>query len=113
MFGSALAQISLILGFIALINGAIPAKNILLLGAAALSVGIAMFAILDGELTQNNGAIIVESVARISVLAGMPEYFISFFVIGPGTSLPELSVELAAARKKQSGLLLGDMMYGR
>ena len=53
---------------------------------------------------------IVESVIRISSAVGIPEYFISFFVIGLGTSLPELAVEFAAARKKQFGLLLGDMM---
>ncbi len=54
--------------------------------------------------------VVVESVISVSRAIGIPEYFISFFVIGLGTSLPELSVELAAMRNRRYGLLLGDMM---
>ncbi len=55
-------------------------------------------------------AIVVNSVIALSHEVGLPEYFISFFVVGIGTSLPELSVELAAIRKKQYGVMLGDLM---
>lgn len=55
-------------------------------------------------------AIIVNSVINVSTVIGLPEYFVSFFVIGLGTSLPELSVELAALRQKKYGLVLGDLM---
>ncbi|MFH1684727.1 MAG: sodium:calcium antiporter [Candidatus Micrarchaeota archaeon] len=54
--------------------------------------------------------LVVESVINISTVIGIPEYFVSFFVIGLGTSLPELSVELAAIKKKRFGLLIGDLM---
>jgi cation:H+ antiporter len=54
--------------------------------------------------------VVVESAVRISLELGFPEYFISFFIIGIGTSLPEFSVELSALRKKKYGLVLGDMM---
>jgi cation:H+ antiporter len=54
--------------------------------------------------------IVVDSAIRVSVDLGLPEYFISFFVIGIGTSLPELSVEFSALRKRKYGLVLGDMM---
>lgn len=55
-------------------------------------------------------AVVVGSAIELSNKLGLSEYFISFFVIGMGTSLPELSVELAALRKKRYGLLLGDLM---
>jgi cation:H+ antiporter len=55
-------------------------------------------------------AIIVNSVIKLSAEIGLPEYLISFFIVGIGTSLPELSVELAAIRKKQYGIFLGDLM---
>ncbi|MBD3210284.1 hypothetical protein GF318_02785 [Candidatus Micrarchaeota archaeon] len=54
--------------------------------------------------------LVIESAIEISTSLKLPEFFISFFVIGIGTSLPELSVELAALRQKQYGILLGDLM---
>jgi cation:H+ antiporter len=54
--------------------------------------------------------VVVESAIDLSRGMGIPEYFVSFFIIGIGTSLPELSVEFAAARKKKYGLLIGDLM---
>ncbi len=67
-----------------------------------------LFASLIGVLI--GSVLIVESVIRISTQISLPEYLVSFFVIGLGTSLPELSVEIAAARKKQYGIMLGDLM---
>ncbi len=51
---------------------------------------------------------VVQSVITLS--AGVPhlEYFISFFVLAIGTSLPELVVDLSAIRKKQYELAIGD-----
>ena len=37
-------------------------------------------------------------------------YLISFFAIGLGTSLPELSVEFASIRKRNYELLVGDIL---
>lgn len=54
--------------------------------------------------------IVVDSIINISKEYALPEYFISFFTLGIGTSLPEISVELAALRKKRYGIVLGDMM---
>ncbi len=165
--GSCLTQISLILSIVVMLGGVLEAKrrNILILGGAATAaVAMAALVMLDGDLTQNDAAllvvsyavllaistkftigedgkkevdlscmkhkvpttfvflmlalvgvvigaiVVVESVINVSRAIGVPEYFISFFVIGLGTSLPELSVELAAIRNKRYGLLLGDMM---
>jgi cation:H+ antiporter len=54
--------------------------------------------------------VVVENVITLSSLVGVPEYFVSFFAISLGTSLPELSVELAALRKRNYGILIGDLM---
>lgn len=55
-------------------------------------------------------AMIVNSVIVLSQDMGLPEYLISFFIVGMGTSLPELSVGLAAIRKRQYGVVLGNIM---
>lgn len=54
--------------------------------------------------------IVVESAIGVSEELGLPEYFVSFFIISLGTSLPELSVGLASLRKKNYGLVLGNLM---
>lgn len=166
--GSCLTQISLILGSVAIIGGTIKAhrRNVLVLGACATAaVALAAAIVLDGDLTREEGlvlvmaygllialsanytekehgtskdidltelknrvpiafiglavslgfvivgaGIIVDSVIKVSNAFGLPEYLVSFFVIGLGTSLPELSVELAALRQKKYGLVLGDLM---
>jgi cation:H+ antiporter len=52
--------------------------------------------------------VVVESVVMLSTEFQVPEFFISFFVLGIGTSLPELVVEAEAFRKKQYELVIGD-----
>jgi len=52
--------------------------------------------------------IVIESVIALSAVLGAPEYFISFFVVAIGTSLPELVVDLTAIRKKQYEIAIGD-----
>ena len=52
--------------------------------------------------------IVIESVIAMSGALGVPEYFISFFVVGLGTSLPEFVVDLTAIRKGQYELAIGD-----
>jgi cation:H+ antiporter len=57
------------------------------------------------------GAIsVVESVIMLSTEFNVPEFFISFFVLGVGTSLPELVVNVEAYRKKQYELVIGDIL---
>lgn len=52
--------------------------------------------------------IVIQSVITISAVLGVPEYFISFFVVAIGTSLPELIVDLMAVRRKQYEIAIGD-----
>ncbi|HID73011.1 TPA: sodium:calcium antiporter [Candidatus Micrarchaeota archaeon] len=54
--------------------------------------------------------VIVDAVMGLSGNLGIPEYFVSFFAIGIGTSLPELSVSLAAVRKKKFGIVTGNIL---
>ena len=51
---------------------------------------------------------VVQSVIKLSAVFHISEYFISFFVVAIGTSLPELVVDLSALRKKQYELAIGD-----
>jgi cation:H+ antiporter len=70
------------------------------LAVAALSyVGVAV-----GALA------VVQSVILLSSELGIPEFFISFFVVAIGTSLPELVVDLTAVRKREYELVIGDII---
>ena len=51
---------------------------------------------------------VVDSAVKLSRLLGIAESFIGATIVAIGTSLPELSVDLQAIRKKQYGLALGD-----
>jgi cation:H+ antiporter len=53
-------------------------------------------------------SLVVNSVIELSKLISIPEFLLSFFVIGLGTSLPELAFELSAVKKRQFGLAIGD-----
>jgi len=52
--------------------------------------------------------IVIESVIALSAGLHIPEYFISFFAVAVGTSLPELVVDLTAIRKRQYEIAIGD-----
>jgi cation:H+ antiporter len=52
--------------------------------------------------------VVVESVIMLSTELLVPEFLLSFFVLGIGTSLPELVVNVQAFRKKQYELVIGD-----
>ncbi|UCG36572.1 MAG: sodium:calcium antiporter [Candidatus Bathyarchaeota archaeon] len=53
---------------------------------------------------------VVQSVILLSSELGVPEFLISFFAVGIGTSLPELVVDFTAVRKRQYQLALGDII---
>lgn len=53
---------------------------------------------------------VVQSVIALSSELNVPEFFISFFVVGLGTSIPELVVDLTAIRKRQYELAIGDIV---
>jgi cation:H+ antiporter len=52
--------------------------------------------------------IVINSVITMANLLSVPEYFISFFAVAIGTSLPELAVDLTAVLKKQYEIAIGD-----
>ena len=54
--------------------------------------------------------VVVESVIMLSADFKIPEYLISFFLVGIGTSLPELAVDLTALRKKEYEIAIGDII---
>lgn len=53
---------------------------------------------------------VVQSVVILSTNLRIPEFYISFFVLAIGTSLPELVVDLTAIRKRQYELAIGDII---
>ena len=57
------------------------------------------------------GAIaVVQSVIMLSQELAIPEFFISFFVVGIGTSHPELVVDVTAVRRREYELAIGDII---
>lgn len=55
-----------------------------------------------------SSSFVVDSAVSLARIAGLAESFIGATIIAIGTSLPELSVDLMALKKKQYGLALGD-----
>lgn len=53
---------------------------------------------------------LVSSTTFIARAGGVPEELIAFTLIALGTSLPELSVSLAAARRRQGDILIGNVI---
>jgi cation:H+ antiporter len=51
---------------------------------------------------------VVQSVIALSAVFSVPEYFVSFFIVAFGTSLPEIVVDLTAIRRKQYEIAIGD-----
>jgi cation:H+ antiporter len=47
-------------------------------------------------------------VIALSAAFSIPEYLVSFFIVAFGTSLPEIVVDLAAVRRKQYEIAIGD-----
>ena len=54
--------------------------------------------------------LLIQSVIKLSTVFNVSEYFISFFLVSIGTSLPELIVDLTAIRKKEFELAIGDIV---
>ncbi|MFH1784842.1 MAG: sodium:calcium antiporter [Candidatus Micrarchaeota archaeon] len=51
---------------------------------------------------------VVDSAVKLARIAGIAESFIGATIIALGTSLPELTIDLQAIRKKHYGLAIGD-----
>jgi cation:H+ antiporter len=54
--------------------------------------------------------LIVQSIIYLSTRFNVNEYILSFFLLSIGTSLPELSVDITALRKKEYTLAIGDII---
>ncbi|TFG08872.1 MAG: sodium:calcium antiporter [Promethearchaeota archaeon] len=54
--------------------------------------------------------IIIQSIITLASVLNVHEYIISFFILGIGTSLPELAVDINALKKKQYDLAIGDII---
>jgi cation:H+ antiporter len=59
-------------------------------------------------LVMVSSSLVVDSAVKLANVLGLAESFIGATLIAIGTSLPELSIDLQALRKKQYGLALGD-----
>jgi len=53
---------------------------------------------------------VIQSVIALSEIFQISEYIVSFFAVAIGTSLPELFVNVTAARKKEYGLTIGNTL---
>jgi cation:H+ antiporter len=54
--------------------------------------------------------IVINSILEIARILIISEFIVGFFIAAIGTSLPELSVTIAAIRKGQHALAIGDIM---
>ncbi len=54
--------------------------------------------------------IIIQSIIYLSAQLNINEYIISFFMVSIGTSLPELSVDVSAIRRKNYRIAMGDLI---
>jgi len=55
-----------------------------------------------------SSGVVVESAVKIAKELGLAESFIGATIVAVGTSLPELTIDIQAIRKKQYGIALGD-----
>jgi cation:H+ antiporter len=56
------------------------------------------------------GEFIVDGASGIAKSFGMEERVIGLVIVGPGTSFPELMASIAAARRKDVGMVLGNVL---
>lgn len=81
---------------------AVPRRAVLLRGPAAVVVG----ALLLGA----NSELVVQSASGLATTLGVAELTVAIFVIGMGSSLPELSISLIALKKQRGGLSVGNLV---
>jgi cation:H+ antiporter len=79
--------------------------------APALSpLAASLFAAGGIALTILGARLLVTAATQLAEHAGLSETFIGLTVVAVGTSLPELAAALAAAIRRQSGLVLGNVI---
>jgi cation:H+ antiporter len=69
-----------------------------------------LFAIIGFAGVSISSYLIVQSVIYLSSRFNINEFILSFFLLSIGTSLPELSVDITALRKKEYTLAIGDII---
>ena len=69
-----------------------------------------VFAIIGFAGVTLSSYFIVQSVIFLSSRFNIDEFILSFFLLSIGTSLPELSVDITALRKKEYNLAIGDII---
>ncbi|WP_342075762.1 calcium/sodium antiporter [Yoonia sp. SS1-5] len=75
------------------------------------SLGMALLILLGGLAALALGAeMLVKGAVVTGTIIGVPEAIIGLTVVAFGTSLPELSTCIAAARKRSVGLILGNII---
>ncbi|UCE29384.1 MAG: sodium:calcium antiporter [Candidatus Bathyarchaeota archaeon] len=79
-------------------------------GSARRKLRHLAFAILGFAGVAVGAYVVVTSVIALSTFFSVPEFLISFFVLGVGTSLPELVVDLWAIKRKYYDLIIGDVI---
>ncbi|MBN1923882.1 MAG: hypothetical protein JW791_03935 [Nanoarchaeota archaeon] len=70
----------------------------------SLYLGLSLIGLIIGSV------ILVNSVVFFSEQIGIPEYVVSFFAVGLGTSIPELFVGISAIKKKEYEIFVGDIL---
>ncbi len=72
---------------------------------------VAYFTLFIGLISIAVGAEFLVKGARVSAgLVGVPDAVIALSIVAFGTSLPELSTSIIAARKKQAGMVIGNII---
>ena len=80
-------------------------------GPEIKSMGFAMLVLLGGVVALAVGSeMLVQGAVQTGTALGVPEAVIGMTVVAFGTSLPELSTCIAAARKQSVGLILGNII---
>ena len=54
--------------------------------------------------------LVIQSIVKLSISLNIPEFLLSFFILGIGTSLPELTVDFTAIRKQEYEIAIGDLI---
>jgi cation:H+ antiporter len=84
------------------------AKTVAEPGPPLWRVGLFLVLGLAGLLV--GGEMIVNNASKIASSFGISERLIGLLIVGPGTSVPELFASIAAALKKQSDMVVGNVL---
>jgi cation:H+ antiporter len=80
-------------------------------GEAPYAISKAVFYVVIGLVgLVFGGEFIVDGASGIAKSFGMQERVIGLVIVGPGTSFPELIASIAAARRKDVGMVLGNVL---